>query len=965
MPSTPAHPDTMETTPQRSFVRSILPWIVAAVMLLVYLVTLDTVVTVQSVYPLARATGLDWHATYIQPLTWLVGLPVRVLPAGVQLLALNFIAALCAALSLALLARCVALLPHDRTQLQRDKLSGENSFLNLRLAWVPVVFAVLVCGFQRTFWEHAVINTGEALDLLLFAYCVRCLLEFRIDERNAWLNKLALVYGIAITNNFAMLAFFPALLVALVWIKGLRFFRFDFLARMFLFGLAGLSLYLLLPLVQPQSEMQPVTFWQALKTNLAIQKQFIMGFPRWRAGWIGLYALLPLLLAGIRWPSSFGDTSPVGSTFTNIFGVILHAGLLGFGLYIAFDPAASPRAFGRGLAYLPCYFLAALGIGYYSGFLLLVFSGGDGRSRRRSPIPPAANVAVTALVCGAALAVSGWLLVRNYPKIREATSPVLHDYANGLAKSLPDQPAIVLSDDPLRLYALAAVLGREAAGKHLLLDTPSLANPTYHAALRRRYGDRWPKLELEKGYIGFTPQQITETLEKLGANRELVYLHPSFGYYFEKFYLEPRQMAYTLKPYAKGAAEPPVPAPALIDAQAQVWNALVTGPGQEIKAWIARSTVNSGPREATSSTHVGAAYSRALNWWGVELQRAGRFDEAAKFFSEALALYPDNAAALINLDGNTIWRKERKPLPVLSKVAEEKLNLYQGVDQLLGVCGPVDVPDFSLEMAQLFLRLGFYRQSGQMVRRALAYSPGNLVYETALANIALLSGDADEALSIVARIRPLAKAATPALQIEIERIAAFAQYAKKNLPAAEKLLEANLKEFPNEDAGYNVLSQLYVTHSVSLRASDPSAAGTYLTNAVKVIEGQVQAQPLNPSARFNLGALDMFTGDHARAVTGFTKVLEMQKDNSAALLNRAMTYLQSKKNDEAKRDYQAMLARHTTTDFRVYWGLGDIAYQQQDWKAAKDHYTQYLKYAPANSGEAQTVRERLDEIKKK
>jgi hypothetical protein len=236
----------METPQTRSFVRSYLPWAVAAAMLLVYLITLDKVVTVQSLWPLSRANGMDWRPVYIAPLNWLVTLPVRALPAGAQLFGLNFIAALCAAISLGLLARSVAILPQDRTQLQRDRNPNEHGFLNIRFAWVPVVLAVVVAGFQRSFWENAVVGTGEMLDLLLFAYCVRCLLEYRVDEKNAWLYKLAFVYGLGITNNFALIAFFPALLVALVWMKKLRFFRFDFLVRMFLLGLAGLSLYLLL-----------------------------------------------------------------------------------------------------------------------------------------------------------------------------------------------------------------------------------------------------------------------------------------------------------------------------------------------------------------------------------------------------------------------------------------------------------------------------------------------------------------------------------------------------------------------------------------------------------------------------------------------------------------------------------------------------------------------------------------------
>ncbi len=952
----------METTPPRSFVRSILPWIVAAVMLLVYLVTLDTVITVQSVAPFARATGLDWHSNYAQPLSWLATLPVRVLPSGWQLVGLNFISALCAALSLALLARCVALLPHDRTQLQRDKLTGEDSFLNIKLAWVPVVFAVLICGLQRTFWEHAIINMGEAIDVLLFAYCVRCLLEYRVDERDAWLNKLAFVYGAAITNNFAMLAFFPVLLVAVVWIKGLRFFRFNFLVRSFLLGLAGLSFYLLLPLVRPGAEGEAVSFWQALKTNLAFQKSFLTGFPRWRAAWIGIYALLPLLLAGLRWPSSFGDTSPVGSAFTNIFGQILHAVLLGFCVYIAFDPPAAPREFGLGLAYLPCYFLGALSIGYFSGFFLLVFSGGPVKSRRRSGVPPVVNYAVTAVVLGGALFATGLLAARTYPKIRAATAPTLHEYATALAQSLPEKPALVLSDDPTRLYALAAVLGSDARAKHILLETGSLPNPAYQARLHSRHGDRWPKLEIEKGYIAINPAQLLKTFADFAKTGEVIYLHPSFGYYFETHYLEPRGLVYAMKPLTTVSGERPVPNAAIISAQEKSWNELAG------KSWPSlKATIPTEPAERfnNNAAYVGAYWSRALNWWGVELQRAGRFAEAAKFFKESLALNPDNAAALINQEGNTLWRDGRQRLSKLSKATEEKLQAYRGLDNLFNLCGPIDVPDFCMEFANTYVQAGLHREASHMIARALYYAPDELIYLVARANVEMLAGRPARALELLAPLRARAANAEPGLQIEIERVAAFAEFAQNNFSAAEKILAAAVRKFPDHDYAYNVFSQLYVTQSEKLRAAGDALAGAPLTNALRVIAGQIQRQPQNPSAHFNHGNLLMFVGDHAGAVAEFTEVLKLQKDNSAALLNRAIAQLQSKQYDAAGRDYRELLDRFTSTDFRVYYGLGEIAYQKQDWKAAKDHYAQYLKYAPAGSAEAQTIRQRLAEVKKK
>src|SRR5690349_5553679 len=125
MLSTLDRPDTMETSQTRNFVRTSLPWVAAAAMLLFYLVTLEKVVTGLSLMPLARASGADWRSVLTAPLTWLITLPIRWLPAGAQLIGLNLISAICAGLTLALLARSVALLPHDRTVLQRDKAIDE------------------------------------------------------------------------------------------------------------------------------------------------------------------------------------------------------------------------------------------------------------------------------------------------------------------------------------------------------------------------------------------------------------------------------------------------------------------------------------------------------------------------------------------------------------------------------------------------------------------------------------------------------------------------------------------------------------------------------------------------------------------------------------------------------------------------------------------------------------------------
>jgi tetratricopeptide (TPR) repeat protein len=956
----------METTLTRSFVRTALPWLVAAAMLLVYLVTLDKVVTTHSVWHLARVNGSEWRPVYVAPLTWLVTLPVKWLPSGAQLLGLNFISAVCAAFSLAWLARSVSILPQDRTQLQRNQAIDENGFLDIRLAWVPVVIAVIVCGFQRSFWEHAVVGTGEMLDLLLFAYCVRCLLEYRIEEKKPWLYKLALVYGVGIANNFAMVAFFPALIAALVWIKGLRFFRFDFLSRMFLLGLAGMSFYLLLPLVQSQSEIASITFWQALKLNLLSQQHLLFDY-RKVALLPAIYALVPLLFMGFRWARGFGDQSPMGSLFANAAAVILHAGLLAFCLYVAFDPPISPREMGAPLrqtgfnyVFLPCYFLGALAVGYYTGFLLLVFSGTQIKGRQRITMPPLLNYAITGLVCVGALFTAGALLAVNYPKIQRYNSRSLQDYANALIQSLPDKPAIVLSDEPMRLHAVGASLNRAAADKYILLDTRTLSEPAYHRFLRKRYGDRFPQLQLGAAFTGFPSPQLIQMLTDLGEKNDLIYLHPSFGYYFEKFYAEPANLAYKLKPYPTNAIESPVPSPALIAEQKAYWESLAAGPLQELKAELAKLPAERAPRYEFTAPYVGDFYARALDQWGVELQRAGRFDEAFQIFKEALALSPDNASALINRDANTLWREGRKRLPELSREHQEKLTLYRGVDMLLMSCGPVDEASFVTEFAGIFIQGGLYRQAEQMLLRGLAYAPTDVALQTALANIHVMAQQPDRALALISSIQNT----NPAMQVELSRITAFAYYAKDDFARAKAILDRLTSDFPDVDASYNALAQLYLNQADRFRATgNVAAANEQITNAMKVIDRQIERQPKNPAAYFARGHIAMVASDYAGAVGFLDKVLQLQRDNGAALLNRAISNLQVGRLNEAKADYREFLKRFTP-NYQVYYGLAEIAYRQKDWRGVRDECKEYFRYAHgAPPNEVQFMRKRFQEAK--
>ena len=162
-----------------------LPWLVGAGGLLVYLLTLNRWVPLNGLGMVARVSGWAWQPALSQPLTWAVLYPFRWLPHGWIPLALNLFTAICAGLVLVLLARSVALLPHDVTRDNPVRPVSEVSILSTPTAWIPPVLAAMVCGLELSFWVHATAVTGAMIDLLLFAYIIRCLLEYRIDQDEA------------------------------------------------------------------------------------------------------------------------------------------------------------------------------------------------------------------------------------------------------------------------------------------------------------------------------------------------------------------------------------------------------------------------------------------------------------------------------------------------------------------------------------------------------------------------------------------------------------------------------------------------------------------------------------------------------------------------------------------------------------------------------------------------------------
>ena len=220
------------------------PWLVFAAALVLYLLTLNHGVTFGSLPLVAQIMGWDWHPGplpwradhQLHPLLLALTAPLRLLSADERILGLNLFSALCAASTLAILARSVRLLAQNRTKEQRLREQVQYGILSIRAAFLPAAFAVVLFAGQLSFWENAVTASGEMLDLVVFAFLILCLLEFRVSQNERWLHALAFVYGLGMANNWALTGYFPFFFVGLIWIKRISFLNAGFLMRMTLWG---------------------------------------------------------------------------------------------------------------------------------------------------------------------------------------------------------------------------------------------------------------------------------------------------------------------------------------------------------------------------------------------------------------------------------------------------------------------------------------------------------------------------------------------------------------------------------------------------------------------------------------------------------------------------------------------------------------------------------------------------------
>ena len=219
------------------------------------------------------------------------------------------------------------------------------------------------------------------------------------------------------------------------------------------------------------------------------------------------------------------------------------------------------------------YYLMALSVGYYSGYFLLIFGKKIARQRgRQSESLRWLNRLVVAGVWLLGIVAVAGLGYRNAPQIRDTNGDTIRSYTSLIEEKLPRAGGYMLSDNPQQLALVQSALLRDGRARDFVpLETESLVLPAYHRYLRQKYPQRWPEVVSATQTNVLNPLGLVQLLAMLARTNEFYYLHPSFGYYFEQFYLEPHGMVYRMMTLSAETLLPPLPDKKLIAENETFW----------------------------------------------------------------------------------------------------------------------------------------------------------------------------------------------------------------------------------------------------------------------------------------------------------------------------------------------------------------------------------------------------------
>ena len=884
--------------------------------LLLYGLTLSHGVTINSLPLTAKVAGWDWAPMASQPLLWLLTLPLRSLSAGGVVWGLNLFSAVLAALTLGLLARTVQLLPWNQPWENENRQPGA----------LPVLLACALCGLEFSFWREATADSGEMLDLLLLAAALWLLLEYRVRRESRWLDVAAFVWGLGMAENWLMLLTLPLFVAGVIWLQGIRFFPLKLLRRLAGLGLAGFSIYALLPLINGLAPHSPWTLGESWIISLKQTKHLIvlLYYQFWVAHRmlgiaVVLYFLVPTLSCLIRLRDQVSSYKPLVEQLQFWIYRGLRVLLLGACLWLAFDPTAGLRQIiqhqsGISLPLLTFDYLNALGAAFLAGDLLLLSKALiDLRCYGLTEVQwQQRAVPFAAAACGVLLIAD--LAARNTPAILRLNFYPLQRFGELAVASLPADQGVMLSDQPEKLAIFQAGLAQNRKGLNwLAVDATALPTVAYRAWLEHRQPLGWLT---DQTRHELKPLETLHLLEHIAYTNRLCSLHPGCGFFFEAFYLEPRGAIYEMKLRTGGLPEnPPLTAEVTEGNEAfwtSTWNKelvpLVTDSGRE---------PNSRQKNLLADW-----YSISLDSWGVALQQQGHLKEASLRLEQALQLNANNFSAQISLACNTDLQAGKK----LSLARAERLAGEWGdfprLIRVWNAGGPFDEPVFCYLLGCALQKNGLPWQAARQLQRSLDLAPGLPASEYALADLYVQLRLMDRARRLIEQLRttPGSHPMSSDMDLELAMLETGSWLLETNTVNARIALQSVWERHPGDARVANRVVNAF------------RLFGDY-TNALRVVEAQLAKSPDNVSHLDQKAVLLLQSGNAAAAIPVLTHILACT-NMPEARLQLATGRLICLDDKGAENDFLELKNSGVALD-RVNYGLAMIAEHRHDTNQAR------------------------------
>ena len=929
--------------------------------LVIYTLTVSHGVTPDNLVLTGKVAGWDWRPISDRPLFWLFTLPLRLLPAGWMALGMNLFSMACGVVTLGIMARSLELLPWSRPLMTLGKWRAR----------LPLLLAVAICGLEFNFWRAATIATGEMLDLLFLAAAIWCLLEYHAGKNLRWLKASAIVWGAGMTENWAMLLTLPIFVAALVWLLKFRFFNLRFILSMAALGLAGFSIYALLPMANGLLPGSPWNLQHSWTDSLDETRNMVVSI--YRGFWLShrmitlaimLFFLMPLLAFLLR----FGDDdtknkSPLDQAMIRFFRGV-RAGLLLLGVWLAFDTIFGPRqVVSRQMHFfLPLLtfdYLNALGVAFLAGNLLLIprhENSGRRRTLARQLTEWLESAAAPLLTVLLAVAVLG-LSARNLQAIVLVNRQPLIQFGQLALHSLPPGGGIVLSDFPelLEVFQAAQAQTRDKQA-WLPVDVESLPIPEYRERLQRLHASSWLMSTNRQNLV---PAEVLQLVDRLAQTDRIYYLHPSFGYFFERFYKQPTGSVFELKRFLTNSINPPPLTPGNITQSEKILDEftpqleLLQQAAAAPESPLVKAIEKIFRLEAVAPNQLGLQkewFSMALDSWGVDLQRSGQLPAAERRFSQALSLNTNNWVARINLFCNTNLQAGNKMDVTSAAGFASQIGSVEKMVLLIGHLGPLDDPGFCYLLGNVFQQSGLPRQAMQQFDRARELAPGVLAPQFELARLAARFGMPDRAMELIDQMRNILKTrpSDADMDTQLALIEAGVWLSQTNLNRAGEALQTVVQQHPDNARTLNRISQAYF------------AIG-HFTNAEMLVTQVLHREPDDISALMMQSQIFLQTSRAELAIPVLNRVLSITNTPDAKL-TRAMAYVQTGNLSAAKADCLELDSSLTNCFLAEYW-LAHIAGLEHDTNQSIHYLQLCLTNAPRQTPIWHEARARLQALK--